>query len=76
MPSRWLTSECFVCDSLNCSEGLCAKRPPIFHSTRINWLCARRWRDAAALEREIDPLVYQLYELTPEEIAVVEEVRP
>jgi hypothetical protein len=29
--------------------------------------------DTAALEREIDQLVYQLYELTPEEIAVVEE---
>ena len=29
--------------------------------------------DTSALEREIDQLVYQLYDLTPEEIAVVEE---
>jgi hypothetical protein len=29
--------------------------------------------DTTALEREIDGLVYQLYELTPEEIAIVEE---
>ena len=29
--------------------------------------------DTTALEREIDHLVYQLYDLTPEEIAVVEE---
>jgi adenine-specific DNA-methyltransferase len=28
--------------------------------------------DATALEQEIDQLVYQLYDLTPEEIAVVE----
>jgi type I restriction-modification system DNA methylase subunit len=29
--------------------------------------------DTSALEREIDQLVYQLYDLTPEEIAIVEE---
>ena len=29
--------------------------------------------DTTALEREIDHLVYQLYDLTPEEIAIVEE---
>ena len=29
--------------------------------------------DTTALEREIDRLVYQLYDLTPEEIAIVEE---
>ena len=29
--------------------------------------------DVSALEREIDQLVYQLYNLTAEEIAVVEE---
>ncbi len=29
--------------------------------------------DTTALEKEIDQLVYQLYELTPEEIAIVEE---
>jgi hypothetical protein len=29
--------------------------------------------DTTALEQEIDRLVYQLYDLTPEEIAVVEE---
>lgn len=29
--------------------------------------------DATALEQEIDRLVYQLYDLTPEEIAIVEE---
>jgi len=29
--------------------------------------------DTTALEREIDGLVYQLYELTPEEIAIEEE---
>ena len=29
--------------------------------------------DTTALEREIDGLVYQLYDLTPEEIAIVEE---
>jgi type I restriction-modification system DNA methylase subunit len=29
--------------------------------------------DTTALEREIDQLVYQLYDLTPEEIAIVEE---
>ena len=29
--------------------------------------------DVSALEREIDELVYALYGLTPEEIAVVEE---
>jgi hypothetical protein len=29
--------------------------------------------DTSALEREIDRLVYQLYELTDDEIAVVEE---
>ena len=28
--------------------------------------------DTTALEREIDRLVYELYDLTPEEIAVVE----
>ena len=28
--------------------------------------------DVSALEREIDRLVYQLYDLTPEEIAIVE----
>ena len=28
--------------------------------------------DTAALEQEIDRLVYQLYDLTPEEIALVE----
>ena len=28
--------------------------------------------DTTALEREIDQLVYKLYELTPEEIAIVE----
>jgi hypothetical protein len=28
--------------------------------------------DTTAWEREIDQLVYQLYELTPEEIAIVE----
>ena len=28
--------------------------------------------DTSALEREIDQLVYQLYNLTPEEIAIVE----
>jgi hypothetical protein len=28
--------------------------------------------DTTALEREIDRLVYELYELTPEEIAIVE----
>jgi adenine-specific DNA-methyltransferase len=32
-----------------------------------------READTSALEREIDRLVYQLYDLTPEEIAVVEE---
>ena len=31
--------------------------------------------DTSAWEREIDHLVYQLYGLTPEEIAVVEEGR-
>jgi len=29
--------------------------------------------DTTSLEREIDQLVYQLYGLTPEEIAIVEE---
>jgi hypothetical protein len=29
--------------------------------------------DMSAWEREIDQLVYQLYDLTPEEIAIVEE---
>jgi len=29
--------------------------------------------DTSAWEREIDHLVYQLYDLTPEEIAIVEE---
>ena len=29
--------------------------------------------DVSALEREIDELVYAIYDLTPEEIAVVEE---
>ena len=29
--------------------------------------------DTTALEREIDQLVYKLYDLTPEEIAIVEE---
>jgi len=32
--------------------------------------------DTTALEREIDQLVYRLYDLTPEEIAIVEGVRP
>ena len=31
--------------------------------------------DTTALEREIDQLVYQLYDLTPKEIAIVEEGR-
>jgi hypothetical protein len=30
--------------------------------------------DTTALEREIDRLVYRLYDLTPEEIAIVEAV--
>ena len=30
--------------------------------------------DTTALEREIDRLVYQLYDLSPEEIALVEEL--
>ena len=30
-------------------------------------------KDTTELEREIDKLVYGLYELTPEEIAVIEE---
>ena len=29
--------------------------------------------DVAALEKEIDPVVYSLYDLTSEEIAIVEE---
>jgi hypothetical protein len=29
--------------------------------------------DTTALEREIDQLVYNLYDLTPEEIAIVEK---
>jgi hypothetical protein len=29
--------------------------------------------DTSALEREIDEMVYKLYDLTPEEIAIVEE---
>ena len=40
-------------------------------------ILAAKWRDpkadTTALEREIDRLVYELYDLTPEEIAVVEE---
>ena len=32
--------------------------------------------DTTALDREIDRLVYQLYDLTPEEIAIMEGVRP
>lgn len=28
--------------------------------------------DTSALERQIDEMVYELYELTPEEIAIVE----
>jgi hypothetical protein len=31
--------------------------------------------DTTALEREIDQLVYKLYDLTPEEIKLVEESR-
>jgi len=31
--------------------------------------------DTSALEREIDPLVYALYELTPDEIKIVENTR-
>jgi hypothetical protein len=31
--------------------------------------------DTAALEREIDQRVYQLYDLTPEEIDIVEGMR-
>jgi hypothetical protein len=33
-------------------------------------------KNTMALEREIDRLVYQLYDLTPEEIAIMEGVRP
>ncbi|HLB49475.1 MAG TPA: hypothetical protein VJL59_20880 [Anaerolineales bacterium] len=40
-------------------------------------ILAAKWHDpkadTTALEREIDRLVYKLYDLTPEEIAVVEE---
>jgi hypothetical protein len=32
--------------------------------------------DTTALEQEIDQLVYKLYDLTAEEIAVVEGARP
>jgi hypothetical protein len=32
--------------------------------------------DTSVLEREIDQLVYKLYDLTPEEIAIMEGVRP
>jgi len=30
-------------------------------------------KDTSSLESQIDQLVYQLYELTPEEIAIIEE---
>jgi hypothetical protein len=43
----------------------------------VERILAAKWHDpkadTTALEREIDQLVYQLYELTPEEIAIVEE---
>jgi hypothetical protein len=32
-------------------------------------------RKCATLDRQIDQLVYELYELTPEEIAIVEEAK-
>jgi hypothetical protein len=43
----------------------------------VERILAAKWHDpeadTTALEREIDRLVYQLYDLTPEEIAVVKE---
>jgi hypothetical protein len=43
----------------------------------VERILAAKWHDpkadTTALEREIDQLVYQLYDLTPEEIASVEE---
>lgn len=46
-------------------------------ATLVDRILAAKCEDARAdtsrLEREIDRLVYQLYELTPDEIAVVEE---
>ncbi len=45
----------------------------------VDQILAARRRDAAAdvseLEEEIDGLVYQLYNLTPNEIAIVEGAR-
>ena len=46
---------------------------------RVDHILAAKQRDAeadtSALEREIDQLVYGLYDLTPEEIAIVEKVQ-
>ena len=43
----------------------------------VEWILNTRQRypeaDTTALEQQIDRLVYTLYDLTPEEIAVVEE---
>ncbi len=49
------------------SAGLCHSES---HSLRET---ARSQADRTALEQEIDGLVYKLYDLTPEEIAIVEE---
>ena len=47
------------------------------HDTLVERIPAAKKRDpgadTTALEREIDQLVYKLYDLTPEEIAIVEE---
>jgi hypothetical protein len=52
------------------------EQEPVF--TLVDRVLAAKKRDPEAdtstLEREIDRLVYQLYDLTPEEIAIVEAV--
>jgi hypothetical protein len=55
----------------------------LFSFAKARWSRKRRkaggcqgYRDAAALEHEIDLLVYMFYVLTPEEIAIVEGNSP
>jgi hypothetical protein len=50
----------------------CRKTPLCSQSSLSGARHAKLAVDTTALEREIDQLVYQLYDLTAEEIAVVE----
>lgn len=46
------------------------------HNAKSDLAKASLERQITATDRQIDELVYELYELTPEEIKIVEEATP